>query len=228
MLKRYLSIACLITFSFISLNYFYTTGSAHAFYTNANESLQQWYSNGKIESETEFNTARVAIDKAITYYENDPHYYHVKANIIDLGIFYGYLAKSEYAQAKNALEKSIKLRSSWPTTWIDLARITSYTDGLSSEVLGYISSAFDVGPNDASVLSGTIEILLRNWHQLTPESKALYFRTLETVATDNNLFRKALDEAEFYNLTSTICMQIKYNKNYSKYNNTWIQRKYCK
>lgn len=227
MLKRYLSIACLLIFSFISLNYFYTIGAAHAFYTNANESLQQWYRDGKIESEAELSRALTSIDKALMYYDSDPHYHHVKANIIDLGIFYGYLPKSEYAQAKNALQKSIELRSSWPTTWIDLARIASYNDGLSLEVLSYIDGAFKVGPNDASVLSGTIEILLRNWQQLTPESKALYFSTLESVATDKNLFRKALDEAQFYNLTATICMQIKYNNNYSKYKNTWTQRKYC-
>lgn len=227
MLKRTFFIAGLMIVSFVSLIYFYKLGVAHSFYTQANESLSTWNKQGKITNQEGFDSALNAINKAINVYDGDPHNFHVKANILDWGIYSGMLPKTHYGEAKQALMLSTELRNDWPGTWVDLARINSYADGVNSETLSYINNAFEVGPFDKAVLVGTLEILLRNWYSLDTASKALYFDTLKRSASDSRVFRQVMEEAKFYNLASNICIQIRYDKHFKQYKNTWLERKYC-
>ncbi|MBG9991710.1 VpsP family polysaccharide biosynthesis protein [Pseudoalteromonas sp. NZS37] len=181
----------------------------------------------------ELNKAQNAIKLAIELEPEHAHYLHFLAYIKLLALANTDQTEqsklnTEYKEIQSLLLHSTQIRSSWAETWIELAKVTSYQEGPSKQVLKYIDQAKKVGPYKLDVHLGIIEISLANWQHLPPEYKALYVNSLSMAAQYGYRFNSIYTIAEQLNQLSTLCMSLQFGAAYEKLKQRYIYKQTCK
>ena len=210
---------------------------ANAWYFSSLNTAQELSNTSPLDApeayNNELNTAQNAIKLAIGLEPEHAHYLHFLAYIKLLA-----LANSdqtgqskldtEYKEIQSLLLHSTQIRSSWAETWIELAKVTSYQQGPSKQVLKYIDQAKKVGPYKLDVHLGIIEISLANWQQLPPEYKALYVNSLSMAAQYGYRFNRIYTIAKQLNQLPTLCMSLQFGAAYKKLKQRYIYKQTCK
>jgi len=227
-LSRYLIIAALSIVCLSTLAVTYSWGMANAWYFNASFYISDWAKEGKLDNKADYQSALSAINKAVSYDTEHPHYHHIKGRIVHWGIGAGFEEKLTFNDVKDIYKTSVSLREAWPDVWIDLARVNFILEGLTDETLSYIDKALYYGPYQQSVTLGSLNLLMQSWNNLKPEQTALFYKQLPIALKQNRLINQVFTMAQQNNVDNLVCIQIKYNKELESLKNTWTTRKYCK
>lgn len=201
---------------------------ANAWYFNALNTLKQ---PRALITPQELNLANDAITLATQLEPLQAHYWQLSAYIKMLSLTKNNVnvesAPKVYEQVESSLLNSLKYRTSWAETWIDLAKVTSYQEGPSDRVIGYIQQAKKAGPFKIDVHLGVIEIALTNWHQLPPKYKAIYVSELMLAAKHGYKFSGAFDIAKQVDALPILCLSLKFGAQFESARNSWMFKKHC-
>lgn len=212
---------------FFAYKYFYIA-IANAHYFGVQQEVDEWNKKDKISSNEAYFSVLNSINYMISLDNNNPAYYHLKGNVIRFGVEMEFEQKASLIQAKQAYLKAVQLRATWPFTWIELAKLNSYIEGLNKETQGYLLQAIDTGPYLFEVNFGVIQVYLNNWYGLNPEQKSLFFEQLYQASLHRRHFSKVFDFAKKVERLKPLCLQLQYNDQYAKYKSNWINKVYCK
>ena len=210
---------------------------ANAWYFSSLNTVQELSNTSPIDApevyNNELNKAQNAIKLAIQLEPEHAHYLHFLSYIKLLVLAKTDLIEqskldTEYKEIQSFLLHSTQIRSSWAETWIELAKVTSYQQGPSKQVLKYIEQAKKVGPYKLDVHLGIIEISLANWQQLPPEYKALYVNSLSMAAQYGYRFNRIYTIAKQLNQLPTLCMSLQFGAAYKKLKQRYIYKQTCK
>ena len=212
---------------------------ANAWYFSSLNTVQELSNTSPIDApevyNNELNTAQNAIKLAIELEPEHAHYLHFLSYIKLLALANTDQTQTEqskldteYKEIQSLLLHSTQIRSSWAETWIELAKVTSYQQGPSKQVLNYIDQAKKVGPYKLDVHLGIIEISLANWQQLPPEYKALYVNSLSMAAQYGYRFNRIYTIAKQLNQLPTLCMSLQFGAAYKKLKQRYIYKQTCK
>jgi hypothetical protein len=207
---------------------------ANAWYFSSLNTVQELSNISPLDApeayNNELNTAQNAIKLAIQLEPEHAHYLHFLAYIKLLALANTKQTEldTEYKEIQSLLLHSTQVRSSWAETWIELAKVTSYQEGPSKQVLNYIDQAKKVGPYKLDVHLGIIEISLANWQQLPPEYKALYVNSLSMAAQYGYRFNRIYTIAKQLNQLPTLCMSLQFGAAYTKLKQRYIYKQTCK
>lgn len=210
---------------------------ANAWYFSSLNTVQELSNTSPIDApevyNNELNKAQNAIKLAIQLEPEHAHYLHFLSYIKLLVLAKTDLIEqskldTEYKEIQSFLLHSTQIRSSWAETWIELAKVTSYQEGPSKQVLNYIEQAKKVGPYKLEVHLGIIEISLANWQQLPPEYKALYVNSLSMAAQYGYRFNHIYTIAKQLNQLPTLCMSLQFGVAYKKLKQRYIYKQTCK
>ena len=210
---------------------------ANAWYFSSLNTVQELSNTSPIDApevyNNELNKAQNAIKLAIQLEPEHAHYLHFLSYIKLLVLAKTDLIEqskldTEYKEIQSFLLHSTQIRSSWAETWIELAKVTSYQQGPSKQVLKYIDQAKKVGPYKLDVHLGIIEISLANWQQLPPEYKALYVNSLSMAAQYGYRFNRIYTIAKQLNQLPTLCMSLQFGAAYKKLKQRYIYKQTCK
>lgn len=210
---------------------------ANAWYFSSLNAVQELSNTSPLDApeayNNELNTAQKAIKLAIEIEPEHAHYLHFLAYIKLLALANTDQTgqsklDTEYKEIQSLLLHSTQIRSSWAETWIELAKVTSYQQGPSKQVLKYIDQAKKVGPYKLDMHLGIIEISLANWQNLPPEYKALYVNSLSMAAQYGYRFNRIYTIAEQLNQLPTLCMSLQFGAAYKKLKQRYIYKKTCK
>ncbi|MBH0080959.1 VpsP family polysaccharide biosynthesis protein [Pseudoalteromonas sp. NZS11] len=210
---------------------------ANAWYFSSLNTVQELSNTSPVDAPEAFynnlNKAQNAIKLAIELEPEHAHYLHFLAYIKLLAIANTDRTgqsklNTEYKEIQSLLLHSTHIRSSWAETWIELAKVTSYQQGPSKQVLKYINQAKKVGPYQLDVHLGIIEISLANWQNLAPEYKALYVNSLSMAAQYGYRFNRIYTIAEQLNQLPTLCMSLQFGAAYKKLKERYIYKQTCK
>ena len=202
-------------------------GLANVWYFNASYYLTDWSKQQKIASKQDYVNALTAINNAVGYNPEHPHYYHIKGRIIDWGIYAGFEKKFTLNEVKASYISSLSLRQAWPETWIDLAQTNNALHHLSKETQTYIDKALYYGPYQQVVTMGTLSILMQNWSSLNTTQITLFYQQLAIALQQPRLIKKLFRQAKENNIDHLVCIQIKYNDKFKLNHKTWYYKKYC-
>ena len=202
---------------------------ANAWYFNALNTLKE---PRDLITPQELNLANDAITLATQLEPLQAHYWQLSAYIKMLGLTdknvnIGNPPKI-YDQVELALLNSLNYRTSWAETWMELAKVTSYKEGPSDRVFGYIQQAKKAGPYKIDVHLGVIEIALANWQQLPPKYKALYVNELMLAAKHGYKFSSAFDIAKQRDTLPTLCLSLQFGAQFESVRNSWMFKKHCR
>lgn len=202
---------------------------ANAWYFNALNTLKQ---PSDLLTPQELNLANDAIKLATQLEPLQTHYWQLSAYIKMLSLTKNNVnvesAPKVYKQIESSLLNSLKYRTSWAETWIDLAKVTSYQEGPNDRVFGYIQQAKKAGPYKIDVHLGVIEIALVNWQQLPPKYKAIYVSELMLAAKHGYKFSGAFDIAKQVDALPILCLSLKFGAQFESARNSWMFKKHCK
>jgi len=226
-LSRYFIIAALSIVCLSTLAVTYSWGMANAWYFNASFYISDWAKQGKLDNEADYNSALSAINKAVSFDSQHPHYHHIKGSIIHWGIGAGFEEKLTFNDVKAIYKTSVSLREAWPDVWIDLARVNFILEGLTDETQSYIDKALHYGPFQQSVTFGTLDLLMQSWNRLNPDQTALFYKQLPIALNQPKLFKRVFKIAQQNKIDNLVCIQIKYNKELLSVNKPWVMKKYC-
>ena len=210
---------------------------ANAWYFSSLNTVQELNNTSPVDApeayNNELNKAQNAIKLAIELEPEHAHYLHFLAYIKLLALANTDQTgqsklNTEYKEIQSLLLHSTQIRSSWAETWIELAKVTSYQEGPSKQVLKYIDQAKKVGPYKLEVHLGIIEISLANWQNLPPEYKALYVNSLSMAAQYGYRFNRIYTIAEQLNQLPTLCMSLQFGAAYKKLKQRYIYKQTCK
>ena len=210
---------------------------ANAWYFSSLNTAQELSNTSPLDApeayNNELNTAQNAIKLAIELEPEHAHYLHFLAYIKLLALANTDQTgqsklDTEYKEIQSFLLHSTQIRSSWAETWIELAKVTSYQQGPSKQVLKYIDQAKKVGPYKLDVHLGIIEISLANWQHLPPEYKALYVNSLSMAAQYGYRFNRIYTIAKQLNQLPTLCMSLQFGAAYEKLKQRYIYKQTCK
>lgn len=210
---------------------------ANAWYFSSLNTVQELSNTSPLDApeayNNELNTAQKAIKLAIEIEPEHAHYLHFLAYIKLLALANTDQTgqsklDTEYKEIQSLLLHSTQIRSSWAEAWIELAKVTSYQQGPSKQVLKYIDQAKKVGPYKLDMHLGIIEISLANWQNLPPEYKALYVNSLSMAAQYGYRFNRIYTIAEQLNQLPTLCMSLQFGAAYKKLKQRYIYKKTCK
>ncbi|MBH0034738.1 hypothetical protein I6F43_08625 [Pseudoalteromonas sp. NZS71_1] len=210
---------------------------ANAWYFSSLNTVQELSNTSPLDApevyNNELNKAQNAIKLAIELEPEHAHYLHFLAYIKFLALANTEQTEqseldTEYKESQSLLLHSTQIRSSWAETWIELAKVTSYQEGPSKQVLNYIEQAKKVGPYKLEVHLGIIEISLANWQQLPPEYKALYVNSLSMAAQYGYRFNRIYTIAKQLNQLPTLCMSLQFGVAYKKLKQRYIYKQTCK
>ncbi len=201
---------------------------ANAWYFNALNTLKQ---PRALITPQELNLANDAITLATQLEPLQAHYWQLSAYIKMLSLTKNNVnvesAPKVYKQIESSLLNSLKYRTSWAETWIDLAKVTSYQEGPNDRVFGYIQQAKKAGPYKIDVHLGVIEIALVNWQQLPPKYKALYVSELSLTAKHGYKFSRAFEIAKQTDTLPTLCLSLQFGAQFEPARNSWMFKKHC-
>ena len=136
---------------------------ANAWYFSSLNTVQELSNTSPIDApevySNELNKAQNAIKLAIELEPEHAHYLHFLSYIKLLALANTDQTEqskldTEYKEIQSLLLHSTHIRSSWAETWIELAKVTSYQQGPSKQVLKYIDQAKKVGPYKLDVHLG--------------------------------------------------------------------------
>ena len=210
---------------------------ANAWYFSSLNTVQELSNTSPIDApevyNNELNKAQNAIKLAIELEPEHAHYLHFLAYIKLLALANTEQTEqskldTEYKEIQSLLLHSTQIRSSWAETWIELAKVTSYQEGPSKQVLNYIEQAKKVGRYKLDVHLGIIEISLANWQYLPPEYKALYVNSLSMAAQYGYRFNRIYTIAKQLNQLPTLCMSLQFGAAYTKLKQRYIYKQTCK
>ena len=210
---------------------------ANAWYFSSLNTVQELSNTSPLDApeayNNELNTAQKAIKLAIEIEPEHAHYLHFLAYIKLLALANTDQTgqsklDTEYKEIQSLLLHSTQIRSSWAETWIELAKVTSYQQGPSKQVLKYIDQAKKVGPYKLDMHLGIIEISLANWQNLPPEYKALYVNSLSMAAQYGYRFNRIYTIAEQLNQLPTLCMSLQFGAAYKELKQRYIYKQTCK
>ncbi|MEM5531606.1 VpsP family polysaccharide biosynthesis protein [Pseudoalteromonas arctica] len=234
---RRLKLALLAIVTLIICDFSLQSMRANAWYFSSLNTVQELSNTSPIDAPEVYNNelkkAKNAIQLAIELEPEHAHYLHFLAYIKLLALANTDQAEqskldTEYKEIQSLLLHSIQVRSSWAETWIELAKVTSYQEGPSKQVLKYIDQAKKVGPYKLDVHLGIIEISLANWQHLPPEYKALYVNSLSMAAQYGYRFNRIYTIAKQLNQLPTLCMSLQFGAAYKKLKQRYIYKQTCK
>jgi len=201
---------------------------ANMWYFNVSYRIDSWSSSELVKSKQDYDAALLAINKAISYNPEHPHYHHTKGKVIHWGIIGQFEEKHKISEIKELYQTSLIYRESWPIVWSDLARINYLIEGLSIETQMYIDKALFYGPYKKEVILEVLDIYMRSWNVLNKDQIHLFYNKLETLTHQPHLLKNILINAEKYRLSNIICIQIKFNHKYKSLSSSWVKNEYCK
>ncbi|MEH6396910.1 VpsP family polysaccharide biosynthesis protein [Pseudoalteromonas sp.] len=201
--------------------------TANAWYFSSLYSLQNWQQNPAAFKESDYQSMLLSIGRAVEQDPTQPHYLHIKANIITLGISQHWLPKSELVTARELLLDSINNRKAWPKSWIELARVQAYLEGVDEQVINYISRAEEVGPYDFDVHKAVVEIMLQHWSNLQPQYKAYFFKHLLLALRHGYKFVEILKIAKQSQQLPLVCLILDKDSRFEEIKRSWMNNSYC-
>ncbi|AIY65442.1 hypothetical protein [Pseudoalteromonas piratica] len=222
MLKRYFIILILAVSTLLSLYEFYKRGVAHLYYSNSNKAYKLTV-NEREGDLILLKKAEENIIKAINLIPKDPHYLHLKANILNSIDF----KNSNLHEVKSLLQQSVKLRSSWWGTWIDLAYVNIQIEGFSPESKFYLNKAQQLGGLQIGFVNSYLMILIENWNNLDSKDTYNFYSYLKIASRNNATFSNIMKYAYSKDKHELICIQIRYDSNYKTFKDSSLYSNYC-
>ncbi|MBU2969567.1 VpsP family polysaccharide biosynthesis protein [Pseudoalteromonas sp. C2R02] len=213
-----------LAFAFISFQW----ALASMWYFNASYHIDEWSRSELVDNRRDYDDALLAINKAISYSSENPHYLHTKGKIIHWGIISKFEKQHKIKEIKEIYKTSLIYRESWPIVWSDLARINSLIEGLSIETQSYIDKALFYGPYKKEVILEVFDIYMQNLSDLNSTQTLLFYKLLESFTNHPHLLKNILINAEEYGVAHIICIQIKFNQKYKSLSSSWVKNEYCK
>jgi len=224
----YIPITLLIVFTIGIASTSFRWALANMWYFNASYHINTWSKSKLVGNKHDYDEALSAINKAISYNPEHPHYHHTKGKIIHWGIISEFEEKHKIKQIKELYKRSLTFREAWPVVWSDLARINYLIEGLSIETQMYIDKALFYGPYKKEVILEILDIYMRSWNVLNKDKIHLFYNKLEALTHQPHLLKNILINAEKYGLSNIICIQIKFNQKYKSLSSSWVKNEYCK
>jgi len=201
---------------------------ANMWYFNVSYHIDAWSKSELVQSKQDYDAALLAINKAISYNPEHPHYYHTKGKVIHWGITSKFEEQHKIKEIKGLYKTSLIYREAWPVVWSDLARINYLIEGLSIETQMYIDKALLYGPYKKEVILEVLDIYMRNFSDLNSAQTLLFYNQLENLIIQPHLLKNLLINAKKYELSNIICIQIKFNQKYKSLSSSWVKNEYCK
>ncbi|MBQ4834130.1 VpsP family polysaccharide biosynthesis protein [Pseudoalteromonas sp. MMG010] len=205
----------------------YLKSVANAQYFSVYNSLKSWQITPERLSQKQFNSMLNTMSSVLLKDPKNPHYLHIKANLLVLGISHKWLPKNELNTAKQYLIDAVKLRALWAKTWIDLALLQSYLSGVDDETIMYIQQAEIAGPFDYDVNQAVVDILLENWGSLKSRYKPLLFKHLDLAVMHGSQFVGVFKSAKKRGQLKLICLIINKNEQFKNIQSSWMNTSYC-
>jgi hypothetical protein len=156
-----------------------------------------------------------------------PHYLHIRANLIVLGVSKHWLNKKELSSAKHYLLLATKQRKFWSKAWVDLARVQSYIFGVNDETIYYIKQAELAGPFDFDVDQAVVDILLENWPTLASGYKPYFFKHVALATKHGLKFLGIFKSVQQRDQLHLLCLMVKTDKQYMAVRNSWMNTSFC-
>ncbi len=150
--------------------------------------LADWQKRGIEPSEAAWQVALSAANKAITYSPvKNAHYYDTLGHIWDWRHFTQAYGDTSVAQSRlhaiRAYRQAIKLRPTWPYSWINLAYAKLKSDELDDEFNQALDSAFQSGPWRIKVNRHVADIGFAAWGRLAGDTRRIVLTAINrTVA----------------------------------------------
>jgi len=224
----YIPIILLIVFTIGIASTSFRWALANMWYFNASYHIDAWSKSELVGNKQNYDEALSAINKAISYNPEHPHYHHTKGKVIHWGIIGKFEEKHKIKQIKELYKISLTFREAWPVVWSDLARVNYLIEGLSIETQMYIDKALLYGPNKKEVISEVLDIYMRSWAELNTGQLHLFYKQLKSLTHQQHLLKNILINAEKYGISNIICIEIKFNHEYKSLSSSWVKNEYCK
>jgi len=224
----YISITFLIVITIGIASISFRWALANMWYFNVSYHIDAWSKSELVQSKQDYDAALLAINKAISYNPEHPHYHHTKGKVIHWGITSKFEEQHKIKEIKGLYKTSLIYREAWPVVWSDLARINYLIEGLSIETQMYIDKALLYGPYKKEVILEVLDIYMRNFSDLNSAQTLLFYNQLENLIIQPHLLKNLLINAKKYELSNIICIQIKFNQKYKSLSSSWVKNEYCK
>lgn len=234
--RKFIKVTQVITLAVLTYFIAYksvVSAQGNAWYFNARNLVEQNITT-KL-NEAMLSQAKAAITKALSFEPDQPHYLHLFAFISLLE--YQYITHHNIKpsanshtlilDAKVAVESSLTLRASWPSSWILLAQITSIEEGASEKVFNYLKKAKSVGPYEFDVHLAVLHLALSHWDTLSPEFKAFYVDELMQAAKQDFNFYQIFEMAAEINMLPMVCLSLQFGKSFEEVKQKYVYKKHC-
>jgi len=204
-----------------------TRGTANAWYFKAEFAINEWAETGKIKDEQEYIDTLEAIQKAYDFDPTHPHYVHILGRVTHWGVNRYYEPLELLDDVKLRYLEATKLRPLWPDPWVDLARLNNYLNGYDRETQGYMQMALKTGPYLEFVTEGVMKVLLLNYSDLSADDKKLLFKQFSIAVKQPEVLNKVMAFATRIEREKLLCLQLKFNNDYSETKESSVYRRYC-
>jgi len=180
-------------------------GLANAWYYQAEYFYSDWEQSSTVGSQPRYHTAVNALDKALSLDPSHPEYWHLMGRLRLLGVNAGYEPDAVLDVVKQHFLKSTENRPMWPDTWLDLARLNNYMEGLNDDTRLYMHNALQTGPYIDLVVWGVAEILLDNWMWLSDTDKSLLEGVLRKASKQPKALKLIFESATRFEKQDVVC-----------------------
>jgi len=180
-------------------------GLANAWYYQAEYFYSDWEQSSTVGSQPRYHTAVNALDKALSLDPSHPKYWHLMGRLKLLGVNVGYEPDAVLDVVKQHFLKSTENRPMWPDTWLDLARLNNYMEGLNDDTRLYMHNALQTGPYIDLVVWGVAEILLDNWMWLSDTDKSLLEGVLRKASKQPKALKLIFESATRFEKQDVVC-----------------------
>ena len=126
-------------------------GAASLDYYLVRNAIEAWQVDAHIQSKSDFEQAKRAIDTANLLHRSNPFYMDLAGQINEWGAVSGFDPQTGLALAKRHYIEASKARPLWPVTWANLAMVKWRLQEFDEEMLMYLDKADDLGPQSVEV-----------------------------------------------------------------------------
>ncbi|MBU0911356.1 MAG: hypothetical protein KKF22_02325 [Gammaproteobacteria bacterium] len=188
-------------------------GLASAYYFKANHYLELWQRKPQTLDTNSWLQAADAIETAVQYHPNNPHYLLTQAKINEWA-WYGRFKTAEQIAINDQLyQQAISFRPNWPNAYADYAYYLGIVNFRISEAFAELDKTTLYGPYTPEVFQRTLIISATHWPLLNGNQKAQSFQALkQMVQNSNTTYRQAVQIGRNYKLLRPFCIYLRIKK----------------
>ncbi len=183
--------------------------------------LALWQDKGEQQSVQQYQTAKTAIEEALSSHSDHPLYVDLMAQIKEWGAIAQYENKAEsLASAKQYYLQATTIRPSWPVTWASLVMIKWRQQEFDQEMLFYLQMANEMGPKkpEVHILYTQLGLALYQGNNLLfLEIKNDVYKRIALGLRNSQSRERVISIIERFEAEKVTCRWLRYEK-------AWIQK----